>query len=174
MHISFMASYPTKLKILKLSLPNIQQAEKDYIRYIFNGAAPLVYKEKRLQPMKGITLPVGNTIEEIQASTCAISDYLDNHLPAIMRNLTLRHQDIIENTDTFYHQFKALKQLGSHQNTNCHRDVLITNNYNMKPLYTRKGKCQDVDLYLGSPNKSDPRKLDQRKCHIREAAVHYL
>ncbi|KAM7416688.1 hypothetical protein PAMA_018648 [Pampus argenteus] len=143
MHISFMASKPAKLgrlqanEVLKRSLPNLRQAESDYITYILNGVAPLEYKQKSLRPMKGITLPVGNTTEEIQASACAISDYLDNHLPAITRNLTLRHQDIIENTDAFHHQFKGLfscEQLGSHENTNCHRNGSITNNYDMKPI----------------------------------------
>lgn len=69
---------------------------------MFDNDPPLEYNSNSLQPIDGITLNVGNTTEEIQASVCAISDYLNVHLKAIVNSLTQHQNHIIRNISMFH------------------------------------------------------------------------
>lgn len=100
---------------------------------MFNGHLPRGYQ---LKSPEGITWPAGNTTEEIQTSICAITDYLGNHMPAIIRNLMKEHHEtLIRNINAFNTQFKAVASIGQNNNgilKPCHRNVTTSHDYTMK------------------------------------------
>ncbi|MEQ2234008.1 hypothetical protein ILYODFUR_027561, partial [Ilyodon furcidens] len=70
---------------------------------------------RKLEPLDGITFPVGNTTDpDTLNSTCAITDYLKNHLPPMINNLTLNNtikEAIINDTGVFRYMFESLATL---------------------------------------------------------------
>ncbi|KAL7392445.1 hypothetical protein ABVT39_024784 [Epinephelus coioides] len=84
--------------------------------------------------LEGITF--GNSTEEVQTSACAISDYLNKHLPAIIKSLTENYEDILKNTTTFLDGFNTVVKQSSDQNEpkQCHRNVTAADDYNKKRI----------------------------------------
>lgn len=102
---------------------------------MFHGDAPMKYKSNSLQPLEGITFPVGNATEEIRASVCAISDYLDNHLLMIIRELIQEHGHLINQIRAFHIQFKAAvepRRRDPDEQKRCHRNVTMSHTYAKK------------------------------------------
>lgn len=88
----------------------------------------MAYTSKTLEPLNGITLPVGNTTEEIQDSICSIIDYLDRHLPIIIKNVIQTDPGILKNTTAFSREFKATFDQSGCQNKSSN----LTSVYAMK------------------------------------------
>lgn len=91
----------------------------------------------QLKPLEGITWPAGNTTEEIQTSICAITDYLDNHMPIIIIRTLMKehHKTLIRNINAFNTQFKAVVSTGQKNSgilKPCHRNVTMSHDYVMK------------------------------------------
>ncbi|KAG7489842.1 hypothetical protein JOB18_021699 [Solea senegalensis] len=151
MHFSSMASRPLELgklqenmEAIKISFCNLLKAEQDYVTLIFHEDSPT---EDQLKPLEGITLPVGDTAGEIMASVCTITNYLDDHLPKIIRHLTVHHQSLVNNVRAFSIQFKMAFEptaCDQHDVLKCHRHVTAQDTYQMKVIglrmiyYTRK------------------------------------
>eukprot|EP00064_Thunnus_orientalis_P013390 superscaffoldBa00002172_g13429 len=96
--------------------------------------------KNQLKPITGITLPVRNNAKEIQASVCAISDYLGNHLPAIIKSLKKEPKDgIIENANRFNTNFiAAVRQTNISQHTQpCSTSLTISDDYRKKIMGLR-------------------------------------
>lgn len=85
-----------------------------------------------LRPVEGITLPVGNTTNEIQASVCAINDYLENHLPHIVKNLYANYSKITRNLQIFRNQLKGVAREHFKVDNSCKREVPAQDGYSMK------------------------------------------
>ncbi|CAB1456477.1 unnamed protein product [Pleuronectes platessa] len=137
MHVSFVVMQPldkqSLCKSLVLPLENLRMAKQDYVELIFSRDPPRRYKLGTWNLSEGITF--GNKTEEIQASVCAIMDYLGNHLPNITRSLTKQFDPIIANTNWFLHHFKAAVECTVNV-TGCERREIETSN-----LYARKKTC---------------------------------
>lgn len=101
---------------------------------MFDGDAPEANQLEHLQSPDGITWPMGNTAEEIQTSICAITDYLDNHMPAIISSLTTdaHYKNLMENITTFSNQFKNVAIQNTDATRECHRNITASNDYEKK------------------------------------------
>lgn len=101
---------------------------------MFGENAP---ESKHLEALEGITWPAGNTTEEL-LTICAITDYLENHMPTIISDLTEKHlNDLITNIIAFKNQFKAVVNVISRlQNPSipkqCHRNATTSNDFSKK------------------------------------------
>ncbi|XP_061527115.1 uncharacterized protein LOC133399565 [Phycodurus eques] len=146
------------LRAVELALCNLVAVERDYVQHIFNGNPPLEYKLKCLEPIPGITIPVGNSSAEVRAAICSINDYLGRHLPPIIGNLTWQHRDqLMGNASVFHSQFKAAVELTARQQrgsdgdggdggtpTECRRPIRNSHGYVLKKhglriiYYTRR------------------------------------
>lgn len=97
---------------------------------MFNGTG--VRNQTQLE---GITF--GDTKEEINASICAISDYL-KQLKTIVGNLTDQPKEILPHTDKFLRQFDycvnhpKISKIGIPKQ--CHRNVTTSDHYTMKEI----------------------------------------
>ncbi|CAK6966469.1 hypothetical protein F2P81_013967 [Scomber scombrus] len=108
------------------------------VEHIFNSQPPVKYSSGSLQPIEGINVTMKcDDAEDIQASFCSISDYLNNHLPDIVKSLALNHnEEIIKNTNVFYQHFNAvLRRMVMSQQTRCyHRNVTTSDDYERKVI----------------------------------------
>ncbi|TNN54565.1 hypothetical protein EYF80_035195 [Liparis tanakae] len=107
------------------------QQVQEGVKHLFGGEPPCT-----LAPIEGITLK--NTTEEgLQASICAIIDYLDKHLPKIL-SLFRNNKLILKNTTVFlFHFNNAVERSSSETNKTCssircHRPVTVQDHYTMK------------------------------------------
>ncbi|XP_077379168.1 uncharacterized protein LOC144019778 [Festucalex cinctus] len=97
------------LRAAEKALCNLAVAEIDYVQYIFNGNPPPKYRHRSLDPIRGLTIPAGNSSSEVRAAVSAIGDHLERHLPPIVGYLTQqqRHREqLLGNISVFYQQFK--------------------------------------------------------------------
>ncbi|KAM9821393.1 uncharacterized protein ACBT44_007013 [Syngnathus typhle] len=131
------------LRAAELALCNLAMAERDYVEHIFNGNPPLKYRRKSLEPIPGITIPVGNSSAEVRDAVCSISDYLERHLPPIVGNLTQQHREqLLGNARVFHNQFKAAVELTARQQgpgadgdgvtAECRRPIVSWHGYALK------------------------------------------
>lgn len=97
------------------------------INLTFNGTPP-----RGLEPLEGITLPVGNDRMKIQASVCAINDYLQNHIVQILCNLTQQCQGLVRDIRAFSTQFSVVFQTTA--TLQCHRQITAGHNYELKEI----------------------------------------
>ncbi|CAL8334446.1 unnamed protein product [Arctogadus glacialis] len=79
------------------------------------------------EPLRGISLPVGNDTEEIHASACAVRAYLGDHLPQIIKEFFKPSQclALIERVKEIANQLSEIPEIGVPQHTNrcqCHLD----------------------------------------------------
>lgn len=105
------------------------------VQHIFGGNRP----PKSLDPMPGITIPVGNSSAEVRAAVRCINDYLGRQIPAIVGNVTRQHRgQLLHNVGTFYKQFKAAVVLHPQNATaddalsECHRSIDRWQTYKLK------------------------------------------
>lgn len=100
------------------------------------------YSDETLEPLDGITFPVGNTTDpKTWESVCAINDYLQHHLPPIGKTLIGNHPDILNNAMAFQIQFKAFAERpfwnGTIDLNKCRREEKELKDYAKKELVLR-------------------------------------
>ncbi|KAK1893132.1 putative FNIP repeat-containing protein R636 [Dissostichus eleginoides] len=104
-----------------------------------------IYLRNLTLPLEGITL--GNATEMENQTICAIHDYLNHHLPPIVKNLSMDQNSILKGTTTFLSQFTAAvnkSREGEDVLKHCHRNITTSDHFIMKRLglsiiyYTRR------------------------------------
>ncbi|CAL8254085.1 unnamed protein product [Boreogadus saida] len=109
------------MNVMDYLSPTIEKLKNEYAK-LFKGDMPKVS-----EPLRGISLPVGNDTEEIHASACAVRAYLGDHLPQIIKEFFKPSQclALIERVKEIANQLSEIPEIGVPQHTNrcqCHLD----------------------------------------------------